>query len=65
MLVNGMSMNAVADPEPHARPRVLNPAYLEPTTDYAACKERLRRQLAQVQREEEDRTSTTVSRAAG
>lgn len=48
-----MGMNAATPPEPHARPRVLHPAYREKTTDDAARKEELRQQLAQVQQSEE------------
>ena len=65
ILVDGKSMHAVTDPEQHARPRVLHVAFRESPKDPAARKEDLRRQLAQMQREWEDKTSATVSSAAG
>jgi hypothetical protein len=60
ILVDGKSMEAVISPAPTARPRVLHPAFRESTTNDAVRKEALRRQIAQVQREEE-RTSASMA----
>jgi hypothetical protein len=64
-LGDSMRMPAVTSTEPRARPPVRHEAYRVPTKDPAARRQELRDQIARVQREEEDRTSATVSSAAG
>ena len=56
MLGDHTRMDVITNPEPHARPRVLHPDFLKSPSNHAARKEKLRRQAAQVQREEEDLT---------